>query len=348
MTQIYGKFLAWTKSVTARHILVVLSTLLLLSAVSIMMLGFVVPKDVVLVEGDNIVTVTTTRIYVEELLAERGITLRSGDRISAPLHSVLRNNDRIIIERGDTIYLTDGGARREIYSCADTLREAFSENGITLGELDEVSPNLDTPVTRGMEVTVCRVRTYQETVDEVVARHIVIKPNTEQYSGYSQVLVEGSDGSATVTYSVTTRDGVETGREELARVVHQEATNQVIEKGILGSRTVVNSKSDLKVQKELICTATAYSASVECNGIYAGKTASGRKPAYGVIAVDPKVIPLGTLMYIEAVDGSWTYGYAIAGDTGGAIKGNKIDLFYDTDYECRQFGRRQARVYILE
>ena len=57
---------------------------------------------------------------------------------------------------------------------------------------------------------------------------------------------------------------------------------------------------------------------------------------------------MGTLLYIEAVDGSWTYGYAIAGDTGGAIKGNKIDLFYDTDYECRQFGRRQARIYILE
>ena len=99
MTQIYGKFVSWTKSVTARHILVVLSTLLLLSAVSIMMLGFVVPKDVVLVEGDNIVTVTTTRIYVEELLAERGVTLRNGDRISAPLHSVLRNNDRIINRR---------------------------------------------------------------------------------------------------------------------------------------------------------------------------------------------------------------------------------------------------------
>ena len=76
--------------------------------------------------------------------------------------------------------------------------------------------------------------------------------------------------------------------------------------------------------------------------------ASGRAPAYGVVAVDPKVIPLGTKLYIEAVDGSWVYGYAVAGDTGGAIKGNKIDLFFNTHAECTRFGRRQAKVYVLQ
>ena len=68
---------------------------------------------------------------------------------------------------------------------------------------------------------------------------------------------------------------------------------------------------------------------------------------YGVIAVDPRVIPLGTQLYIEAVDGSWTYGYAVAGDTGGAIKGARIDLFYDSHAQAISFGRRAARVYIL-
>ena len=79
-------------------------------------------------------------------------------------------------------------------------------------------------------------------------------------------------------------------------------------------------------------------------------TATGMKAQYGVIAVDPRVIPLGSRVYVESSDGgkSWVYGFAIAGDTGGAIKGNRIDLCYNTKAECYQFGRKSATVYVLE
>ena len=84
------------------------------------------------------------------------------------------------------------------------------------------------------------------------------------------------------------------------------------------------------------------------NGGYS-KTAYGLTPGYGIVAVDPKVIPLGTKLYIESSDGgkSWVYGYCIAGDTGGAIKGNKVDLCFNTKAECIKFGRKTATVYIL-
>ena len=72
------------------------------------------------------------------------------------------------------------------------------------------------------------------------------------------------------------------------------------------------------------------------------------KAQRGVVAVDPSVIPLGTKLYIEAEDGSWRYGYAVAGDTGGNIRGNRIDLFFDSRAEALQFGRKQARVYVLK
>ena len=78
-----------------------------------------------------------------------------------------------------------------------------------------------------------------------------------------------------------------------------------------------------------------------------GITASGMKAARGIVAVDPRVIPLGTKLYIESLDGSADYGYAIAGDTGGAIKGNRVDLFMDTKAEALQWGRRSVKVYIL-
>lgn len=72
------------------------------------------------------------------------------------------------------------------------------------------------------------------------------------------------------------------------------------------------------------------------------------KAGPGVVAVDPRVIPLGTRLYIASTDGTADYGYALPGDTGGAIKGNKIDLFFSTASQVRQFGRRNVTVYILD
>lgn len=86
--------------------------------------------------------------------------------------------------------------------------------------------------------------------------------------------------------------------------------------------------------------ATAYDDSVEQNGPYGAYTASGTRLRPGVVAVDPKVIPLGTKLYVEG------YGYAVAEDTGGAIKGMKIDLFMDTA-AAHQFGRQKVVVHVL-
>lgn len=69
---------------------------------------------------------------------------------------------------------------------------------------------------------------------------------------------------------------------------------------------------------------------------------------YGVIAVDPTVIPYGTKMYIESADGKYIYGYAIAGDCGGAIKGKRVDLFYWSKAQCNEFGRRAVNIYFLD
>lgn len=79
-----------------------------------------------------------------------------------------------------------------------------------------------------------------------------------------------------------------------------------------------------------------------------GYTASGTKARRGAVSVDPSVIPLGTRLYITSPDGWTDYGLATAEDTGGAIKGNKLDLFYDSYDTCIQFGRRETVVYVLE
>jgi 3D (Asp-Asp-Asp) domain-containing protein len=70
------------------------------------------------------------------------------------------------------------------------------------------------------------------------------------------------------------------------------------------------------------------------------RTASGSWPSRGTVAVDPRVIPLGTELHIEG------YGSAVAADTGGAIQGQKIDLYMDSEHECLQWGRRKVEVQI--
>jgi 3D (Asp-Asp-Asp) domain-containing protein len=107
------------------------------------------------------------------------------------------------------------------------------------------------------------------------------------------------------------------------------------------AKTPSRSDSD-KVVKEFTVSASAYTAS--CNGC-SGITKTGinlkRNPNLKVIAVDPRVIKLGTKVYVEG------YGYAIAGDTGGAIKGNKIDVFFPTKGEAFKWGRKKVKIKVL-
>jgi 3D (Asp-Asp-Asp) domain-containing protein len=92
-----------------------------------------------------------------------------------------------------------------------------------------------------------------------------------------------------------------------------------------------------------VMDATAYYPGPECTGKYSyyGRTYTGKKADYGLVAVDPRVIPLGTKLYIEG------YGYAEAADIGGAIKGNRIDLCFQTYREAKRFGRKKVKVYIF-
>jgi len=330
------------KALPRHNVFTTVCTLVALFAVTMFLFGFVVTKQVTVVDDGQTMQATSSRIYVDEFLTEQGITLRPGDRISSPLNSFLRHNSTITIERATKIVLTSDGETREVYGHGDILSAFLKSCDITLDVYDEITPCLETPVTEGMSVQICRVKVYEETVHEAAVCKTIIRPNYNEGKNHSVVLQEGKDGTQNTSYKVITRDGEEISRE----VLHVEpiipSVDHIVEKGVQGNKVVAASASELKVKQIIDVKATAYSFNV------GSVTASGRPAAYGVIAVDPRVIPLGSKLYIEAVDGSWTYGYAIAGDTGGAIRGNRIDLFYNTTAECFQFGRRPARVYVLE
>ena len=101
----------------------------------------------------------------------------------------------------------------------------------------------------------------------------------------------------------------------------------------------------LKYSRSEQFTATAYShTNAGCNMT----TATGTTVRIGTVAVDPKVIPYGTRMFIVSNDGKYVYGESVAEDCGGAIKENRLDLYFPTDADCFKFGVRDCTVYFLD
>ncbi len=182
---------------------------------------------------------------------------------------------------------------------------------------------------------------------EVITKYAPIEYKTtkietdELFVGETKVQTEGVDGLHEVKVTKTYFNGelVERVEEELTFV--KAPVDEVVLVGTKpGSEFELGEKTDLNnlnYKEKITMNASAYTTEG-----YTGYTASGRVAEYGVVAVDTKVIPLGTKLYIDG------YGYAIAADTGGSIKGNKVDLYMDTTKDCLNFGRRNVAVYVLE
>lgn len=109
----------------------------------------------------------------------------------------------------------------------------------------------------------------------------------------------------------------------------------------MGPQGYTTSRGSFSRARVARMESTAYTPDAGRGSRATFRTATGRRASYGVVAVDPRVIPLHTLLFVEG------YGFAVAADTGGAIKGNIIDVCLPTNAECRQWGRRHVTVHIF-
>ncbi len=155
--------------------------------------------------------------------------------------------------------------------------------------------------------------------------------------GKTKVVKAGANGVSTATYRVTYVNGVESERVLESQIITKQPTTQVVNRGVGGTITI-GGKS-YSYSHYIDCKTTVYTGG--------GTTASGLPATEAVIAVDPRVIPLGTKVYVA--DSYCYVGIRTAADTGGAIKGNFIDIYFDEDNPSLWgYGVRSARVYILD
>lgn len=292
-------------------------------------------------QDSKVTKVWTTATTVGELLKEQGINVTVHDQVIPAENYEIQGNIEVAVDKAFQLTLVIGGNKKQVWSTSTTVADFLTQQGVKLNELDRVEPKLTEKVEAKNIVNVTRVEKVTDVVESPVEYEIVKKEDSSLSQGNEKILVEGRNGRVSTQYEVIKENGKEVKRNVISETVINPKRNQVVAVGTKSSGIQamnVNAANG----KEIYVSSTAYTAS--CNGC-SGVTATGlnlkNNPNAKVIAVDPSIIPLGSDVYVEG------YGYAVAADKGGAIKGHKIDVFFPSTSDAYRWGVKRVKVRII-
>lgn len=288
---------------------------------------------------------------VSDFLRKNEIELKNKDIINKDLNFIINSDNTIYINRAEEILFNIKGEEpKRFISNAENIENAILEFQKETGrsfKLEE-GQNKYNPLSNNMTINLIPYKYKIKTVYEEIPFETTYTENPNLELGKEVVKIQGSLGKKEIKIKELYLEDKLIFESKSSEKIIKNPVNKVIEKGTKVSKPALKTnKGDFNYKKKISMKATAYTAGFESTGKkpgdkYYGITASGMKAQRGVVAVDTKVIPFGTKLYIDG------YGHAIAGDRGGAIKGNKIDVFVDTVSEARKWGVRTVNVYILE
>lgn len=294
-------------------------------------------KDISVSVAGQTVHRPTFRWTVAQALAEAGVTLSLTDEVSPPLGARLIEGMKVVVRAAVPVTLLADGQRVALESAAATVGDLLGRHGIAVDEPDRVEPDLDTPLASGMTIRVVRIEHRVVTEQQRVPYTVHASADPTAPRGLLRVIHSGRSGVKERLYKITLADGVVASKELVGERLVRTSLDRVISVGTLARFA---SQGPFAGREFLDMVATAYSPFC-CRGVD-DITSTGMKAGYGIVAVDPTVIPLRSRLYVEG------YGYAIAGDVGGGIKGLRIDLGFDARREALRYGVRRVRVYVLD
>lgn len=265
------------------------------------------------------------------------------------------DGERLDILRAYTVPVTADGTTQELtvtgtHTAADLLAQA----GLTWTDDDILSAAPDEVIPEGGSVTLQRVSYVDYAQDEVIPTEVEEIPTSLFYRKQDKTLdvQEGSDGLDTVYYRETWVDGEWAATEEVGRetqigmvpTVRKVYGEQAPVSQFVGPEIVEGAPAEGVAEVYTGKRSTGYAASATAKG------AAGRRLTYGTVAVNPSIIPYGSLMYITSDDGRFVYGYAYAADTGTAMMEGSafIDLYYETYDESVMSAVIPVTVYVLD
>ena len=315
--------------------------LIVLALVSVLTMGFstALGNDVELNINGKTKTVFTYEKTVGDFLKKEGIVLKNKDLVSPSLDKVIDKDMKIVISSPKSYHIKDGDKTLIAEASGYTVADVLDNLDIKLNKLDRVSLPLDEIAKEGMDIKIDRVVVENLENKIEIPFETESRENNDMFEGEKKVITKGEVGQKTESLKNTYVNGVLETTEVLKSEITKDPVKEVVEVGTKKGTVAPNGKNAKRV---IVMQATAYDPTA------GSKTAMGTRARVGAVAVDPKVIPLGSKLYIESMDGFASYGYATAEDTGGAIKGNRIDLFYNSNAEANRFGRRNVKVYVLD
>ncbi len=298
--------------------------------------------------------VSTNCATVGELLKEQHITLTEDDYLGVPLDQKIYDGMTIWLRLAIDVTVEANQETYTVHSQPLTVAQALNEAGVTVDDDDILDMPRLAYLYDDATIVVNKMETKRVEVMEDIEPPVETKEVAYLTPGSTSIIEPGEKGQKRTVFTVTYKDGVEISRELVSEEVVKEPVARV--EGIgpaYGSASssftisgavsetgygsaVAADGSEFYYSRSFTAQATAYTWT-------GNQTATGTWPAEGrTIAVDPSVIPLGTRVYVVG------YGYAVAEDTGGAIRGNIIDLYMDSYTDCINWGRRNVTVYILD
>lgn len=223
----------------------------------------------------------------------------------------------------------------------ETVREALSQAKVSVGEADEVTPSLDAPVPADGQIRVQRITFSEGTLDVKIPYKTIVRAATRGNRPYHPtVTAAGRNGLKRVTYRARLVDGREVERSTVNEVIVREAIPQIVTSR---KPQALASRGAYAGQKSIRVLTSAYDPGPGSCGKYAnGSTCNGKRAGYGIIAVDPKLIPLGVKLFVPG------YGYGIAADVGSAIKGQRVDLGFNSRSGALKWGKKWVTMTILD
>lgn len=300
----------------------------------------------------NIQSYNVYSATVEEALKELGIELDSKTSVNCSLTAPIKNKMVIRVFKNATVTLTADDKTAKYKNVKGTVADLISLAGIKLDEHDYTEPSLDTALTNGMDILVCRVEYKVTKKTESVKYSTVKKSDKKLAKGVTATVTKGVKGKKTVTYNVKYVNGEVDSKEVLSQKTNKKATSKVVKVGtkkVTGAKVKsngVDSKNGYKVGQVIEGKYTHYCACAKCNGNSKGITSSGKKISNGMknpYYIACNWLPLGTVVEVDGV----CYTVVDRGGSGLSKKG-RIDIFTPEGHSaCYKYGTGACKITIL-